>query len=101
LAFGATAPTYMSVGTELNFPARIINVQNLTDQSMLFSFDGVVDHFILPSGGFILLDVTGNRTITTGFFIAEGTQLFVKWANPDGPAPQSGGVYFSAFHSEL
>lgn len=99
LGFGSIGPAYMTVGTELDNAARIINVQNLTDTVLMFSFDGVDDHFVLPASGFILLDVTGNRTITTGFFIAQATQLFVKLEDPDSDA-HSGSVYFSSFYGE-
>lgn len=96
LAFGAIGAGYMGVGTAIDHPARIINVQNLTDETLMFSLNGVDDHFPLPASGFILLDITGNRTVSAGFFIAEGTRLYVKQVG----VPTSGSVYFSVFYGE-
>ena len=95
LAAGAIGPAYMGIGTAFDHPVRIILVQNLTDESMMFSFDGVNDHFPLPSNGFLLLDVTTNKTERSGgFFIAEGTRLYVR----EIVAPTSGDVYVSVFY---
>jgi hypothetical protein len=95
LAFGSISGTYMGVGSILSHPARQILVQNLTDQTMIFSWDGITDHFVLPTNGFLLLDITSNKTILHGgFFIAEGSRLYVKQLS----APSSGAVYFSSMY---
>lgn len=96
LAAGVIGVGYMGVGTELEYPARIISVQNLTDATLMFSFNGVDDHFPLPADGFLLLDITGNRTVSTGFFIAESTRLYVKLIDE----PTTGSVYFTSFYGE-
>lgn len=86
---------YQGVGTALNFPARIIFVQNMTDVTLMFSFDGVNDHFPLADGSFMLLDLSSNKTLETGYFIAKGDRLYVKHL---GVAPVSGDVYFSVVY---
>ena len=87
---------YMGVGTAINNPARQIFIQNLTDVSLMFSFDGIHDHFPLPTNGFLLLDITSNKTQQGGFFIAEGSRLYVKEIG----TPSTGSVYFSVMYGE-
>jgi|SRR5882672_12313997 len=99
LAFGSVLVGYMGVGTAINHPAREFLVQNLTDATLLFSFDGVTNHFRLPANGFWLNDNTANKSVSQGFFLAEGTRLYVK---QDGVAPTSGSVNFTIIYgSEL
>lgn len=95
LVYSSISNAYMGVGAALNYPARQILVQNTTDALMTFSWDGVNDHFVLPSNGFLLLDVTSNKTILHGgFFIAEGSRLYVNTAG----SPSMGAVYFSSMY---
>ena len=94
LAYGSIGAGYMGVGTSLANPARQIFVQNLTDVTLMFSFDGVNDHFPLPSSGFLLLDITTNKTQSQGFYIAEGDRLYVKEVG----TPTLGAVYFSVMY---
>lgn len=96
LAFGSISGTYAAIGTPLGQMVRIIHVSNLTDQTMTFSFTGNTDHFVLPSGSFILLDLTANEIGDGGWFVSEGTQLYVKQTSTP---PTSGAVYVSAFYA--
>jgi len=96
LAFGSILAGYVGIGSSFAHPIRIIFIQNLTDVLLLFSFDGVNDHFPLPSNGFLLLDVTSNKSVSMGCFIAQGTRLYVKRSG----VPSSGAVYVSAFYAQ-
>lgn len=95
LGWAAIGGAYVGVGTALNFPARIIFVQNFTDVTLMFSFDGVNDHFPLAENSFLLLDLSSNKTIETGYYIAKGERLYVKDV---GAASSSGDVYFSVVY---
>lgn len=86
---------YTAIGTPFDEAIRILFVQNLTDSTVMFSLDGVNDHFPLPSNGFLLLDITTNKTIPQGAFIAKGTTVYVK---EEGVSPTTGTVYVSAFY---
>lgn len=97
LAFGAIGPVYMGIGTALDNPCRILNIQNQTDVSILFSLDGVDDHFLLPANGFILLDVSSNEVHNGGWFISQGQRFYAK---SNGFLPTSGAVYLSAFYGK-
>jgi len=96
LAFGSIGAAYAAVGTAISNAARIILIQNLTDESLMFSLDGATDNFPLPSNGFLLLDLTANKTIDTGFFLAEGRTLYVKEIGN----PTTGSVYFTSLYAE-
>jgi len=96
LAFGAIGAAYMSVGTATDHPARMVLIQNLTDADLMFSFDGINDHFPIKFNSSFILDVSSNKTIDTGFFIEKGTKLYTKQIG----VPSSGGVYFTVFYGE-
>jgi len=94
LAFGSIGAGYMGIGTALTEPSRILVIQNLTDAALLFSFDGVNDHLVLNTDVSIVLDVTTNKSVDHGFYIAAGTRIYVKQSG----VPTSGSVYVSSFH---
>lgn len=95
IAAGAIGVAYSGIGTAFDHPIRIIMIQNLTDQTVMFSFNGVDDHVPLPSNGFLLLDVTTNKASSGGaFYIAEGTRIYVR----EIVSPTSGDVYVSVFY---
>lgn len=94
LAFGSIGAAYAGVGTAMTQKIRILYVFNQTDALLQFSFDGVNDHFVLPSLGYILLDITANKTREQGFFLGEGQRVYVKRIG----TPTSGSVYVSTFY---
>ncbi len=94
LAFGSISGTYMGVGTPLTNPSRLVIFQNFTDGAMMVSFDGITDHVPVAANGFILLDITANKTVSQGFYIAEGTRFYVKQID----APTTGSFYISTFY---
>ena len=95
LAFGAIGVGYMGVGTAVNNPIRQFLIQNLTDVTLQFSFNGIDDHFPLPSNGFFLSDVMSNKSDQVGgFFLSQGDRLYVKQLG----VPTLGAVYFSVIY---
>jgi len=95
LGFASIGAAYMGVGTAITHATRILHVQNLTDKLLLFSFDGINDHFPLAANGFLLLDIASNKTVPQGFFLSEGKRIYVK---EDTAAPTSGSVYVTVIH---
>ncbi len=92
IAFGSISGTYAGIGTALLNPARIVYLVNTTDVLLTFSFDGVNDHFVIPSQSYLLIDVTSNMTVMGGALsVAQGQRIYVKGA------PGSGTVYLSTF----
>ena len=96
LAFGSIVAGYTAVGTPLLHPIRIMLIQNLTDAAVMFSLDGINDHFPLPLNGHLIVDITANKTTTSGFFLAESDRLYVKRIG----VPANGAVYFTAFYGK-
>lgn len=94
LAFGSIGAGYAGVGTVFDKPIRLIIFQNLTDVSVMISFDGVDDHIPLVTSGYLVLDITANKTIANGLYIAEGSRIYVKQL---AGAAGSGSFYVSAF----
>lgn len=93
LAFGSIGAAYMGVGTAFTEPIRLMILQNFTDASVWISFDGVNDHIPLTTLGYVVLDITANKTTGQGWFIAEGTRIYTKRLG----TPTSGSVYVSTF----
>lgn len=77
-AAGAIIADYSGVGIAFTSPVRIFHLQNLTDATLMFSYDGVNDHFPLATQGFIVLDITANQALMQGFFMAQGQRLYVR-----------------------
>lgn len=94
-AFGAVTGAYSAIGAVFMNPIRILSFKNLTDQTLLFSFDGVHDHEILPSESGLVLDFTANSAYSAFPFISAGTTIYVK---DNGVAPTSGQVSISAYY---
>ena len=97
LTFGSIGATYMGVGSVMTKPIRIFLLQNLTDAELMFSFDGITDHLPLPANGYILLDITANKTRESGYYLAEGTRIYVK----ETGTPTSGNVYLTTFYGAI
>jgi len=87
---------YIGVGTSIDNPARMILVQNFTDANLMFSFDGVTDHFPMIKSSHMILDITSNKTRESGFFLSEGQRLYVTQLE----APTSGSVYLTVFYGK-
>ncbi len=95
IAFGSISGAYTGIGAAYEHPVRLYVIQNLTDATLQFSWDGVVDHFILAAGGSFAVDVTSNKTGTgQALSIAQGDRTYVKTLG----TPSSGNVYLSIFY---
>lgn len=90
VAFGSIGASYSAVGLSTANPGRLARLVNSTNQDIYFSLDGADDHFRLPSGTFLLFDVSTNQTTKENFLIPEGQFFYVKHA---GVAPTSGNAW--------
>jgi hypothetical protein len=95
LAFGSISGAYMGVGTSITHPARAIMVNNTTDVLLIFSMDGVNNHFVVPATTSIVLDIQANKSLMSGFYLGQGDRLYVK---DNGDAATLGAVYFSVMY---
>ena len=79
LAFGSISGSYAAVGSPFVHPARIVLFQNQTDSTIVFSLDGVNDHFSLLTNTSFVLDVSSNKDANgNGFYIAANTTIYVS-----------------------
>lgn len=92
--FGDISSDYAPIGSPTVNAARQIFIQNLTDALLMFSLDGIDDHFPLPAQGFFLDDITTNKVQTQGFYLGGNSVLYVKQID----APTTGSVYFSCIY---
>jgi len=97
LAFGSIDAGYTGIGTEINNPVRILRIQNLTDALLWFSYDGVNDHEALAPNSFLLLDITANKSRDHGYYLAEGTRVYVR----RNDVPASGSVYVTVYYGSI
>lgn len=94
IAFGSIVAGYTIIGSLFEHPLTKIYVYNDTDARLNFSFQGTTeDHFVLPSKGFILLDI--NSTTVDNVFLRNYSGLYVK----RDETPTSGSVYVTGFYS--
>jgi hypothetical protein len=95
--FATIGAGYMSVGDPIESASSFIVFQNLTDANVMVSFNGFDDNLPLPAAGGLVLDVTANKSCEGGFYVAEGTQFWVKHL---GAAPTTGTFYITNFYGD-
>lgn len=96
LAFGSIVAGYTAIGTVFSNPMRSITITNLTDTTLLFSYDlGINDHDVLPAGAGKLYDFAANKSMSGMPAFQRGGSVYVKRG---GGAPSLGAVYVSAFY---
>ncbi len=96
LAAGLIVAGYTIVGTQFDNNIRLLVLQNLTDQAVTFSFDGLTDAITLPSNGQIVLDWGSDKSNQA----ADWVQAIKSgvWVKRSG-VPATGAVYVSAFYA--
>ena len=97
LGFAAISGSYAAIGTPFNYPIHYFMIQNLSDAAAMISWNGTDDHFPLEVNGYIIMDVSSNRTSTGGsFMISQGTQFYAKALTAS--LPTTGNIYLSVFY---
>jgi hypothetical protein len=96
LAFGGLSGVYAGVGTAINNPAHMMVISNNTDTDIFCSFDGVTDQMFLPAGQARIYDLTSNKALGGGFYLAQGERLYAK---DNGVAATSGTVTFEVIYA--
>ena len=89
---------YGPLGTPYGFTARMIILQNFTNEPVYFSDDGVNDKFKFFPGTQLVLDYMSNQSgYSRSFAQYTGTQIWVRSA---GVAPTSGSVCLSVIYGK-
>ena len=92
LAFGSISSSYTALGAPFANPSRIFMIVNTTDVLLTFSLNGTSDHFVLPSGSQMVIDISGNLVFpSAAFYIPQGQVFYVKGS------PGLGAVYLTTF----
>lgn len=92
------AGTYVGgeIGTQMEHGIIQFKIDNLTDAHLVFSIDGINDHFIVCPEGFFLSDLASNQISQSGLFLAKGVQFYVKQLE----VPTTGTVYLSTMFGD-
>lgn len=93
LAFGDITDTYSVVETLYQNPVRIYHLQNLTNVNLVWSWDGITDNGVIAAGGFILLDITANKSLPEGQYLPRNGATYIR--SFTGSNPISGSVYLT------
>lgn len=86
LAFGGISGTFATVGTPSIDHTRIAVFTNGTNADLYISFDGTTNHLRIAANSFKLFDFCSDKVSDDGFFLRQGTQIWVKQVT----APTSG-----------
>ncbi len=95
LGFASIGATYTEVGIT-HFAGRMLILQNFTDATIWWSFNGTDDNIPMLPNGYLVLDVCTNQDLTQGLFLDQDRNIFVKYLSG---APTKGSVYFTLFYS--
>lgn len=82
--YSAITGSFTALGDTLEDYTRQISFQNGTDNDVYISFDGSTNHLRIATNSFKLLDITANKVDENGFFISQGTQIYIKYVNALG-----------------
>lgn len=89
LAFGLIGASYSLVGQLQDGNRRFFAVTNYTDALLQFSFDGIVDHFVVMPYTGRIWDIGSNKQFSQTFLMQPTTGIYVKRIG----TPTSGAVY--------
>jgi|FreactcultuFSWF8_1027224.scaffolds.fasta_scaffold00501_7 hypothetical protein len=96
LDYSGISGSYAPVGSPSTRPDGVLQFQNLTNASLMVSFDGIVDHFPLPANSYFVIDVTTNQPFNVGgLYLSIGTQMYVKALSG---SPSSGSMYITFYY---
>lgn len=91
----ALTTSYQVIGAAMSNPIRILQINNLSNQSLVISWDGTNDHMAIGASQLMQLDVSANKETSNMLEIPQGTQFFVR--SPGGAG--TGSVYLAAYYA--
>jgi hypothetical protein len=97
LDHAAIGAVYIGVGTPTQNPMRQFIIKNLTDVTLVFSWDGINDWDMLPKTGYYISDICSNKSTNGGMLeLPENERLYVKQYTVP---PTKGEVTFSVMYA--
>lgn len=73
-----TDSVFVPIGLKLEHPAISVQVTNNTDRTVYISNNGINAKWLLPSKGYMILDIQGNRGIGEAAAAPAGTRFYTK-----------------------
>lgn len=95
VAFGSITGSFVAMGAAMPAPIRILKISNTTDADMYISYNGTTIQDVIPASSGMILDITTNKSMPVGAYLAQGTVVYVRYVT----APTSGNVYLSAYYT--
>lgn len=96
LGYAGVTPSVLINVTAFAQPVRWVMVQNLTDQLLMFSWDGVNNHFVLPSCSNLVIDTATNKGTPNTAAIPQGYGI---WVTSVSTLPTTGSIYVSYLYA--
>ena len=96
LGYAGVTPDVLINVTVFSQPARWVMVQNLTNQLLVYSWDGIGDHFVLPPCSDLVIDVSTNRGTPQTIAMP---QEYGVWVRPFNTLPTSGTIFVSYLYA--
>jgi hypothetical protein len=96
LGFAEITGDFAAIGDPFVFESRLVMIQNFTDELLLFSLNGIDEHFPLGAGSQIILDLCSDKTDQAGAWVMPAGQIIWTFAPIDNPT--LGEVYVSTFY---
>lgn len=96
VAFGSISGTYAALGSALSDHARLVCINNSTNDEVYVSFNGTTNHLRLAASSFKLFDLTSNQVGQDGLFMSVGTIVYIKQVSG---APSSGSVWVEVMYA--
>lgn len=93
IASGTIDASYMGIGPVWDRSARMVLINNHTNAFLLFSYDGITDHFTMLDYSSLLLTITNNDEGHEPFSLPALSRLYVKQLT----VPTHGSVYVTHF----
>lgn len=87
---------WTEIGPATEYPAHQFLLTNTTDVEVSFTFDVGTPQFTLPPSTSFVCDITTNKSLTNGFYLSKGSQL---WAIARS-APTTGFIFWTIFYGE-
>ena len=82
-----------SADSPITNPSRILIISNRSGVDVMISWDGVLDHVLIPAGGSFILDEGSNAVSGAEYNTAARTQFYARGA------ASTGLVYLSTFYA--
>jgi hypothetical protein len=104
LGYASISSSFVALGGPLANPAKMHSLINMTDQNLVWSFDGVNAHgFLGANGGCFMFDIATNKSESQDNLCeGQGLQIYIATdSNSGGTSPSVYGVYMTVLYTAI